>query len=423
MGYLVFCQTLSAVILILLVATLVIKEHENRKISFFVPSVILALLSTALSIYDHAILAAALQKGTDIEVAEAEPVLSLLAHLLEAFSLSFFCLFLKAALFKRSRRAGSFLTSISFVCVPLTLVSGFLPVREYGYPAVLLFQTVLIILLVIFSRAEKNVRAWFITAGGMYAVCCMVCISAPELPLDTIGIMLMYLTVFIGYEVQLKNDMLHRELELSQAKTALLMRQISPHFIFNSLQVIISLCDSDPGKVKPALTHFSGYLRGNLESITTNELIPFTKELAHTKEYLALEQYGEGKDFAVDYDLQATDFMLPPLVLQPVVENAVQYGIGTRTNGGHIAIESCDTPFMTLIRVKDDGTGKSSITEQQKSRQSVGMNNVRARLKAMCGGDLIFESSKSGTTVTITIPKSEKITSLTADELSPESKH
>ena len=78
---------------------------------------------------------------------------------------------------------------------------------------------------------------------------------------------------------------------------------------------------------------------------------------------------------------------------------------------------------MTLIRVKDDGTGKSSITEQQKSRQSVGMNNVRARLKAMCGGDLIFESSKSGTTVTITIPKSEKITSLTADELSPESKH
>ncbi len=95
MGYLVFCQTLSAVILILLVATLVIKEHENRKISFFVPSVILALLSTALSIYDHAILAAALQKGTDIEVAEAEPVLSLLAHLLEAFSLSFFACFSK----------------------------------------------------------------------------------------------------------------------------------------------------------------------------------------------------------------------------------------------------------------------------------------------------------------------------------------
>ncbi len=174
----------------------------------------------------------------------------------------------------------------------------------------------------------------------------------------------------------------------------------------NSLQVIISLCDSDPGKVKPALSHFSGYLRGNLESITSNDMIPFTKELEHTREYLALEEYGEGKKFEVDYDLQVTDFMLPPLVLQPVVENAVQYGIGTRRDGGHIFIESSDTPFMTLLRVRDDGTGKSSITGKQKKRQSVGIENVRSRLRALCGGDMIFESSKSGTNVTITIPKS-----------------
>ena len=107
----------------------------------------------------------------------------------------------------------------------------------------------------------------------------------------------------------------------------------------------------------------------------------------------------------MEYDLKATEFMLPPLVMQPIVENAVHYGIGTRTHGGHIVIETSDTPFMTLIRVKDDGTGKSTITEQQKTRRSVGMQNVRARLKALCSGDLIFESSEEGTTVTITIPK------------------
>ena len=93
----------------------------------------------------------------------------------------------------------------------------------------------------------------------------------------------MYLTVFVGFEVQLKNDILSRELELSNAKTTLLMHQISPHFIFNSLQVMIGLCDSNPEKTKPALIHFSEYLRGNLESITNDKLIPFTKELDHTK--------------------------------------------------------------------------------------------------------------------------------------------
>ncbi|MBQ4311658.1 MAG: histidine kinase, partial [Oscillospiraceae bacterium] len=170
---------------------------------------------------------------------------------------------------------------------------------------------------------------------------------------------------------------------------------------------IIGMCDRSPENVKPALTHFSEYLRNNLESVTSNDLIPFEKELAHTKEYLALEQYGEGKKFTVEYRLDVTDFRVPPLVLQPVVENAVQYGIGTRTHGGNIVIETADTPFMTLIRVKDDGTGKSSITEQQKTRRSVGMQNVRARLKALCGGDLIFESSEKGTTVTLTIPKND----------------
>lgn len=406
----IMCQILSGVILILLIATLVIKEYRNRTISFFVPSIILALMSNAFLINYLSASETLTNKGTNDELNDIMPFLSLLTHLLEAVSISLFCLFLKKALYRGNKPGTRLISVLSFVCVPLTAAAAFLPVCEYGYPAVFILQTVIIILLVAFSRSERNVRAWFITAGAVYMLTCIICMIDPGTHLDSIGIMLMYLTVFIGYEVQLKNDMLRQELEFSQAKTALLMRQISPHFIFNSLQVIISLCDSDPEKVRPALTHFSGYLRGNLESITNNELIPFSKELEHTKEYLALEQYGDGRKFEVEYHLDAEDFLLPPLVLQPVVENAVQYGIGTRTHGGRIIIESIDTPFMTLIRVKDDGTGKSTITEQQKDRQSVGMKNVRSRLRALCGGDIIFESGKSGTTVTITIPRNENNT-------------
>ena len=123
-----------------------------------------------------------------------------------------------------------------------------------------------------------------------------------------------------------------------------------------------------------------------------------------TKEYLSLEQYGDGKEFSVEYDLKVTDFKVPPLVLQPIVENALQYGIDTHEKGSRVRIETEETPFSILIRVKDDGSGQTTITRQQKERQSVGLTNVRTRLEALCGGSLEYKSEPEGTTVIITIP-------------------
>lgn len=402
----IYCQALSLFILVLLAATLAVKERGNKKISLFIPGIILAMLSIAFSVYKSSAYAAELAVEMQLYAA-AEPFFDLFVYLTESFSLAFFCLFLKRELFSGSRSNGRLLNALSFFSVPLTVAAAFLPFEENVFAAVFLVQAIFIGLFVAFSSMERNVRVWFMTAGAVYALSCVIFIANPKARLDGVGLMLMYLTVFIGYEVQLKNDILSRELELSNAKTTLLMQQISPHFIFNSLQAIIGLCDREPEKTKPALIHFSEYLRGNLESITNDRLIPFEKELAHTREYLALEQYGEGREFEVVYNLRTTDFTVPPLVLQPIAENAVRYGIGASENGGRIVIETSDTPFMTLIRVKDDGTGRSTMTAQQKNRRSVGMKNVRERLKTLCGGELILESGSEGTTVTITIPKSE----------------
>ena len=408
MREIIYCQILSVIILVMLLTTLVIKERGNRKLSLFVPSIILALLHIAFSVYAGAVNTEELTNGEQPAFAEIKPVIDLFINLLESFSLAFFCLFLKRELFKGSRLNDRLLTALSFIGVPLTVAAAFLPPYWNAYPLFFLFQTVLIGLFIAFSSAERNVRVWFMVAGAIYALSCVILIVYPSAKTDGVGLTLMYLTVFIGYEVQMKNDILSRELELSNAKTMLLTHQISPHFIFNTLQVMIGLCDNEPEKTKPALIHFSEYLRGNLESITTDRLIPFTKELDHTKEYLALEQYGDGREFEVDYRLQTTQFMVPPLVLQPIVENEVRYGIGARSKGGRIVIETRETPFVTLIRVIDDGAGRNSMTAQQKNRQSVGMKNVRERLGALCGGELLFESDDSGTTVTITIPKKQE---------------
>ena len=403
----IYCQILSLFILVLLLGTLVVKERGNRNIQLFITSIILAMLNIAFSVYKSTAYATELINDPRLYAAAIEPLVNLFVYLAESLSLAFFCLFLKRNLFSGSRSTGGLLTALSFFSAPLTFIAAFLSLQEIAFAVIFLLQAVLIGLFIAFSPVERNVRVWFMIAGAVYALSGVVVIIKPDARLDGVGLTLMYLTVFVGFEVQLKNDILSRELELSNAKTTLLMHQISPHFIFNSLQVMIGLCDSNPEKTKPALIHFSEYLRGNLESITNDKLIPFTKELDHTKEYLALEQFGGGRAFEVEYHLQTTRFMVPPLVLQPFAENAVRYGIGAREKGGRIVIETTDTPFMTLIRVTDEGTGRNTMTEKQKNRQSVGIKNVRERLKTLCGGELIFESSDAGTTVTITIPKSD----------------
>jgi len=343
------CRIMAFFIMIIILVTLVSKENDNPDMVFFFSGLIMVLICTAISLLASAAAMAA-------DSAEMLPVVSMfsaMGKLIEIASLAAFVIFVKRTLF----------------------------------------------------NAGLNVKIWFAMAASVYVISLIICIAYPHTRLDICGLSFMYLIVFAGYELHLENDRLKRELDLSEARTALLMRQISPHFIFNSLQVIIGLCDSEPQKVRPALEHFSEYLRNNLESISKNDLIPFMEELDHTKEYLILEQYGDGKDFSVKYDLKVTDFMIPPLVLQPVVENAIQYGVDTHERGSCVIIETEETPFTVIIRVKDDGTGKTTITNQQKERQSVGLKNVRTRLSALCGGDVKYESGPEGTTVTIIILK------------------
>ena len=139
----------------------------------------------------------------------------------------------------------------------------------------------------------------------------------------------------IKYHEHLREELIENEAELARSKVQLLAEQISPHYIYNSLQSISGLCTTDPAKAQKAIEVFSEYLRGNLESLTQEELIPFTRELEHTQAYLELEQLSGLRRFVVEYDLKVTDFMLPPLVLQPIVENAVKHGAAVAVNGAN----------------------------------------------------------------------------------------
>lgn len=136
-----------------------------------------------------------------------------------------------------------------------------------------------------------------------------------------------------------------QEQKNEQMKVDLMLSQIQPHFLFNALYVIQEICRIDPETAYLAVGKFSQYLRHNMDSININVPIPFSEEVEHTKHYVKLQQLRFGNALDVRYELTCTQFKLPTLTLQPIVENAIRYG----------------------IRQKEDGTGTVLISTAEKS--------------------------------------------------------
>lgn len=217
------------------------------------------------------------------------------------------------------------------------------------------------------------------------------------------------LCIYISIQVRQSKRFIQEELELEKSRTAIMLSQIQPHFLYNSLSVIKGLCQTDPRQAELAVDHFSDFLRGNLESLSDVNMIPFQKELSHAMNYLQLEQMRFGSRVQVVCDTPVTEFAIPPLTLQPVVENAVRHGVTKRERGGTIRISTWETEEVYTVTVSDDGVGFDRHMDHGghgDGRQHIGIENVRKRLRIQCRGSLVIRSiGGTGTTVIITIPK------------------
>ena len=198
--------------------------------------------------------------------------------------------------------------------------------------------------------------------------------------------------------------------ELAESKISIMLSQIQPHFLYNALTSIKGLCVTDPGQAEKAIDHFSMFLRGNMDSLTAHRLIPFSQELTHCKNYLELEQLRFGPRVKVKYELEATDFYLPTLTLQPIVENAVRHGVTKSRRGGTVRIRTENTDTGWRITVADDGVGFDPEKKCDDGRSHTGIENVRMRLRSQCGGTLTVKSVPGkGTLAEITIPREGKL--------------
>lgn len=190
--------------------------------------------------------------------------------------------------------------------------------------------------------------------------------------------------------------------EIANQRNSILVLQMRPHFIYNTLMSIYSLCNLDPPKARQVTRDFTNYLRRNFTAVASADPIPFTSELEHTRAYLAVEQAQYEDSLFVEYDTPHTMFRVPPLTLQPIVENAVKHGKDPYAGAFHISVRTRKTESGSELVVEDDGRGFDLSAD---SERHLALNNIRQRLEIMCGGTLeITPRPGGGTVVTVTVP-------------------
>ncbi len=181
-----------------------------------------------------------------------------------------------------------------------------------------------------------------------------------------------------------------------------LMQQINAHFLFNTLNNISFLCKRDPKAADESVLLLAQYMREYMFLINTSDLIPFSREQSLMDAYLSIQQIRFEEKLSFSIDANAPDFYLPPLCIQPFVENAILHGIRNKPEGGNVTIAYAQEDEFIKITVQDNGVGFDTAILQQSER--VGIQNVQKRL-ALYGGWLAIASTPNGTTVDVYIPE------------------
>ncbi len=194
---------------------------------------------------------------------------------------------------------------------------------------------------------------------------------------------------------------------IAQQRVRIMMSQIQPHFLYNTIATFKALCRTDPEKAATVAEKFGRYLRENLDSLSSEELIPVEKELEHTRVYADIEMV-RFENIRVEYKIEDMGYSLPTLTIQPIVENAIRHGVRIREEGIVRVCLRLSEQYHEIV-VSDNGIGFDISKTNNSKGTHIGIKNVRERIEKLCGGTMTVDSvPDKGTTVTIRIPKTEE---------------
>ena len=239
--------------------------------------------------------------------------------------------------------------------------------------------------------------------------------GAGDIRLDTVqfniakGLKRLFATQFELEDIKTAEQLLER------TRIRHLQAQINPHFLFNALNTIASFCRTDPARSRELILDLSSYMRKNLEA--SHGLIRLSEELDQIRSYLAIEKarFGSRINFEAHVDPGCDTLMIPALIIQPLVENAVKHGILGSEQGSRVSLAISREKRGTAVSVRDDGAGmpRDQVADllsgngEAEGPGGLGLTNTRLRLSHLYGPDhgLAIKSRKGkGTTVSFTIP-------------------
>lgn len=283
------------------------------------------------------------------------------------------------------------------------------------------------------AALTRRQRAAFLVYFMVPLICMLIQMFFYGLLLIVFGTSLAVLFMFIVLLIDQVEYSFRQQREIAHERASVMVLQMRPHFIYNTMTSIYCLCDQDPQLARQVVMDFTTYLRKNFTAVASAAPIPFASELEHTRAYLAVEQALYEDSLFVDYDMPHTFFRVPALTLQPIVENAVKHGRDPYAGPFRISIRTRKTDSGSEIVVADNGRGfdpaKATLpaaelspaqpgTAQAESKiralppvddePHIALKNIRQRLETMCGGHLtITPNDGGGTVVTVTIPDSD----------------
>lgn len=219
--------------------------------------------------------------------------------------------------------------------------------------------------------------------------------------LAILGVTIAFLIFFFIFRMQYK----HKISDLDYKIKSLQMR---PHFIYNILSNIYYLCELDPLKAQKVIDDFTVYLKKNFSAVSKQGLISFEEELQHTKAYLAVVKARYEDLILVKYDTPLLNFKLPPLTLEPLVENAVKHALDPDSDPLHIIIRTRLENNYNVIIVENTGIdyptendNKSKPSLKPDNEPHIGLMNIKSRLAVSCSGSLTLSKRPDGGTIAI----------------------
>lgn len=217
--------------------------------------------------------------------------------------------------------------------------------------------------------------------------------------------------VYIRKNIEMQAEALEAanlRVKLQEAEMSLMLSQIKPHFLYNALIAIQVLCTREPETAEEAIIRFAKYLRMNMRSINSDGPIPFSEELEHIRNYVAIEKLRFKERLTMCYEIEEEGFSVPPLTIQPLVENAIKHGVCRKVAGGTVTLHTYRLPEYDCVEIVDNGVGFNTHILEQKDSQSYGLRNILFRLQKMMQAEVLIESeADKGTRVLVRLPRGD----------------